>query len=246
MVDILIERLALGRLNLEKNSIWLITGCTVALCFMIAVVVLGEKPVVITKTEPNLTMKRFDPDKPPPDVSPTFHGVTKWKFECPCKVRYKVLEQFNDGNGSFVRIEIEGINADLALPMTMWMPDKPPEGLKAHEDGHVLICEKVYSEADKDASDIASVLIRKRFSGNGKNFEDACKFASGIAVVEFTREYEQRVAKKAQNVSEIYDYLTQLRKYQQKELVDQAFKVYEAGKPRSVVENDKISFKTNQ
>ena len=144
-----------------------------------------------------------------------------------------------DSGGSFVRVKITNLKADLALPIVMWMPDNPPKGLKAHEDGHVLICRRVYEEADNTAREIAGELVGKVYSGDGRNLDDACKFASGVAAVAFSNEFEDKVAKKAQKVSEIYDYLAQFRKYEQDRLVDEAFKLYEKGKPR-LVKDSKI------
>ena len=217
-----------------KSSVTYILLITLAIAGMLFVVLSEGEPVSVSKAESTLETKRFDPDNPPPDVSKTFHGVTKWKFECPCEVKYKTLEKVDDNGGCFVRVKVTGMKANLALPIVMWMPDSPPEGLKEHEDGHVQICQRVYAEADKIAEEIAATMIGKEYSGTGATVEDATKFASGIAVVDFSNEFESRVAKKAQNISEIYDYLARFTDSKQSTLVEEAFKTYERGKPRSI------------
>lgn len=213
------------------------------LIFMVYTVVSGGKQVDIQKAESTLVVKRFDPNNPPPDVSPTFHGVTKWKFECPCQVKFKVIEKMNEGGGSFVRVKITSVKANLSLPITMWMPDTPPKGLKVHEDGHVRICKKVYEDAEVTAEKIAKGIVGKEYSGNGENMKRACQLASGIAAVDFSNAYEVQVAKKAQVISEIYDYLCQFNKDPDEVLVDKAFTYYEHGKPRPVTEGKRVSSK---
>lgn len=217
-----------------KSSLTYILLISLAILAMLVVVFTEGEPINISKKESTLEIKRFDPDNPPPDVSKTFHGVTKWKFECPCEVKYSLLEQFDDKGGCFVRVKVTGIKAYLSLPIVMWMPDNPPDGLKAHEDGHVLICQRVYEDADQIAVEIANSMIGKTYSGTGATIEDASKFASGIAVVDFSNEFESQVARKAQNISEIYDYLARFTDKKQKSLVEEAFKTYERGKPRSI------------
>ena len=224
-----------------KNELWLVIFSSVAIIFMIYTVIFGEKQVVINKAESVLVVKRFDPKNPPKDVSPTFHGVTKWEFECPCKVKFDVVEKVNEGGGSFVRIKVRSLKADLSLPMTMWMPDNPPKGLKAHENGHVRICKTVYEDADLVAKEIAQSIIGKEYSGNGKDMEAACTFASGIAAIDFSNAFEVKVAKKAQVISEIYDYICQFNKGEAEEFVEKAFKYYESGKPRPVTEGKRVS-----
>lgn len=231
-----------GENTLKKSDFWMILIITVILIWMNYVVIAGGKPVEVSKAISTLEIKRFDPNNPPDDVSQTFHGVTKWQFECPCRVSYKTLEKVDDSGGSFVRVKITNVKANLALPIVMWMPDNPPRGLKAHEDGHVLICQRVYEDADNTARAIAGNLIGNEYSGNGRNLDDACKFASGIAAVTFSNEFEEKVAGKAQKISEIYDYLAQFRKYEQDRLVDEAFKLYERGKPRLVKESKIIGW----
>lgn len=217
-----------------KAEIGLISLITLAIIGMTYTVVSEPEAVSVIKAESKLEVKRFDPDNPPPAVSKTFHGVTKWKFECTCEVRYKVLEQFDDPGGCFVRIRVTGIDVGLALPITMWMPDDPPEGLRQHEDGHAEICRRVYADAEKSARKIAESMIGKEYSGTGATIVDASKFASGIAVVDYANEFEAEVAKKCQDISEIYDYLASYTSTDKAKLVDEAFSVYERGKPRQV------------
>lgn len=116
----------------------------------------------------------------------------------------------------------------------MWMPDNPPEGLRQHEDGHAEICRRVYADAEESAKKIAQSMIGKEYSGTGSSIVEASKFASGIAVVDYSNEFEAEVAKKCQDISEIYDYLASYTSTDKAKLVDEAFSVYERGKPRQI------------
>lgn len=77
-------------------------------------------------------------------------------------------------------------------------------------------------------------MIGKEYSGTGSSIVEASKFASGIAVVDYSNEFEAEVAKKCQDISEIYDYLASYTSTDKAKLVDEAFSVYERGKPRQI------------
>ena len=69
---------------LKKSDFWMILIISAILVWMNYVVIAGGKPVEVSKAVSTLEIKRFDPNNPPPDVSETFHGVTKWQYKCPC------------------------------------------------------------------------------------------------------------------------------------------------------------------
>ena len=59
--------------------------------------------------------------------------------------------------------------------------------------------------------------------------------------IDFSNAFEVKVAKKAQIISEIYDYICQFNKGEAEEFVEKAFKYYESGKPRPVTEGKRVS-----
>lgn len=217
-----------------KRETWLVLLVTMAVIAMSVVLVLDRNSVEIGFLEPTVEHRTFHGHERPPEVDSSSAGLTKWEFKCPAEIDYSVVDKIDDKGGSFARVKVTGVRVKLELPITVWLPENPSESLKMHEDGHVEICRRVYSEAKGKARSMAQDIIGKVYSGTGANLESACSLAINIPMVEFSGRYETEVARKAQDISEIYDYLNKYTDIADSELVEKAFATYEQGKPREI------------
>ncbi|MBX9692774.1 MAG: hypothetical protein K2Z81_10345 [Cyanobacteria bacterium] len=215
-----------------KRELWLILFGSVGVLCALVVMLQGE-PISISSQPADVKLTYFDPNHPPKAVGQDCRGITHWSFICPSQLSYQIVDEVSDPNGSFVRIKITGIKVDLALNIMKWLPEKASVDLEKHESGHADICLRVYEEAKSEARLGAKQIIGKVYSGNSTDTEAACQAAGDIAIKEFTEFYEEAIANKAQGISEIYDILSK-KKHAQETLLDEAFKIYEEGKPRLI------------
>ena len=200
----------------------------------VLLIMMSGSPVTVSKSKPIVEIKNFDPKNPPADVGEENDGITHWKFLCPTEVNYQLVEEVSDDTGSFVRIKVIGVNVKLALRITEWLPNEADSSLKDHEGGHAEICKRIYEEADGGAQELAKMIVGKTFAGNGANSKEACKAAGSAAISEFSSMYEESIAMKAQQISEIYDMLARHRKVNVDKLIETSFELYEKGRPRTI------------
>ncbi len=215
-----------------KKELWFVLFGSVGILLAI-ISMLQVEPISISTKPADVKVRYFDPKNPPEQVGTEFNGVTRWNFVCPSQLNYEIVEEVSDPGGSFVRIKVTAIKVNLSLDITEWLPENPSRDLQEHESGHATICLRVYDQAKSEAHLGASQIIGKTYSGSSRDKDSACKAAGDIAIGQFTSYYEEAIARKAQNISEIYDGLNR-KDYSHEKLLDRAFKLYEEGKPRLI------------
>ncbi|MGD9681313.1 MAG: hypothetical protein AB7W16_09020 [Candidatus Obscuribacterales bacterium] len=219
-----------------KSETWLILVVTVAIMAMIGILLTGSSSVQIGTTAPAIETRTLKANERPPELDRSSEGLTKWEFKCPTEVDYEVVEDVDDQGGSFVRVKVTGVRVKLSLPITVYLPENPSEELKVHEAGHVEICKRVYADGEAKAEEIARSLVGKVYSGTGADKTTACMLAVNLPLIEFSGLYDSAIARKAQDLSEIYDYLDKYTDIPEKDLVEKAFATYEEGHPRQLGE----------
>jgi len=118
-----------------------------------------------------------------------------------------LLDKEHSKNGLFV-FRIETIKTDLTLPITMWLPFGVSSKLHVHEDGHCTICRDVYANASHVAVDCAKKLLGKTYSVRADSLDDAQIKLNRETTAEFSSCYTKRTDAVAQDISVIYDKLT--------------------------------------
>lgn len=219
-----------------KSETWLILVVTSAILVMILSMFMERGSVTIGASAPSVENRKLKANERPPEADSSSEGLTKWEFKCPTEVDYQVVENVEDQGGSFVRVKVTGVRVNLSLPITVYLPESPSEELRVHEAGHVEICKRVYADAQSRAEEIARSLVGKVYSGTGADKTTACALAVNLPLIEFSGLYDSAIARKAQDLSEIYDYLDKYTDIPEKDLVEKAFATYEEGHPRQLGE----------
>lgn len=217
-----------------KSETWLILVVTSAIVVMIYFMLTDRGSVIIGASAPSVENRVLKANERPPEADSSSEGLTRWEFKCPTEIDYTVIEEVDDQGGSFVRLKVTGMRVNLSLPITVFLPENPSDELREHEAGHVEICRRVYAGGQAKAEELARTLVGKVYSGTGADRKSACALAVNLPLVEFSSLYETAVARKAQDVSEIYDYLDKYTDIPESDLVEKAFSTYEEGKPRQV------------
>ncbi len=163
----------------------------------------AEEPAVVRKSPPSLSVRSFDPKRPPKDMpalSANEAAVTESVFACGARIEVetKTIDE------KPVRTKIVGVRLELGLEVTEWLPKDTTAKIKAHEDGHRKISELYYENADKIAGDIARKYVGKPLEFADGDVKAAIKKAAG----ECCQEYLAAVEKPSQKVQERYDSLT--------------------------------------
>jgi hypothetical protein len=168
--------------------------------------------VTIKRQPAVIEHKTFDPAHPPremPRLNPGEAAVTESLFNCAVSTSYHATEQKGGDDGCSTTVRVDAIQVDVQLKVTIWLPKQAPEKLKAHEEGHRRIAERIYKErAEKAARASASKTDGKRFSGKGKNCDEAVNAALGQADTQLCQSYLNQTGGAVGRLGDIYDQLT--------------------------------------
>jgi hypothetical protein len=163
----------------------------------------AEEPVVVRKSPASLSVRSFDPKRPPKEMPPlnaSEAAVTETVFACGARVEVETKSV----DEKPVRTKIVGVRLELGLEVTEWLPKETTAKIKAHEDGHRKISELYYENAEKIAGDIARKYVGKQLEFADGDGKAAIKKAAG----ECCQEYLAAMEKPSQKVQEKYDVLT--------------------------------------
>lgn len=172
---------------------------------------LAPAAVKVRKDDPVVQHKTFDPADPPADLPPLEPGLDAacaYRFNCNVSMRYKTLSQRRRGGRCRVAIRIYEVRPTLSLAVTVWLPEGAREKLKAHEEGHRRISQRVYETAEADATAVAKKWDGRRLEGEGETCEQAARDLLRAAAKEAHAETVARLVEKARGVNRIYDDLT--------------------------------------
>jgi hypothetical protein len=178
----------------------------------------------IAKHPPTVETKEFDARVTPPQVGPDATARTHWQFECDADTDYAIEEQHHTEQKWSARIRIRSVKLGLSLPITIYLPSNASPQLKAHEEGHVEICRRIYADAGEIARQSTLPILSKTYEGDGLTLEEACAQASKVAVIELTETYGKNTTEVVNHVSTIYDFLQGNEKYTASASVDEAMK----------------------
>ena len=178
---------------------------------VLVLAVQAHADVRITRERPMVQHKTFDPAHRPADMPPlkgNEAAVTQSTFECRVAVNYEVLSRKPEGGRCTASIRLEGVQMTLQLKIVIWLPERAPAKLKAHEEGHRQIDQRVYEGAEQIARQIARAIDGQTITGEGDTCDAAEKQATQVASGKLCRLYIEKVAKPASRISDIYDRIT--------------------------------------
>lgn len=105
--------------------------------------------------------------------------------------------------------EVTGVSMKLALPLRTWLPFGCKDKLRAHEAGHIKMCEEIYKKADSVAHQCGAAMMGRHIEVSGHN---SAKSAEEGAFTEATRtldaDYREKMEAEADGAGVIYDRIT--------------------------------------
>jgi len=189
--------------------------------------------VTIKHEPPVVERKTFDPAHPPkemPHLSGDEAAVTEAIFNCALSTSYRVVDQVGGDGGCRSTVRISAIQVDLQLKITIWLPRGANAKLKAHEEGHREIAERIYSErADNAARAAAARSDGKQFTARGNTCDEAANAAIGQADTLLCQTYLKGTGGIAGRIGDLYDDLTRhgTNKLPEDQAIRQSFERYE-------------------
>ena len=164
-------------------------------------------PVRVTREEPVVERREFDPGSPPrdmPPLTPPESGVCKTTFELGANVTYSAERL----SATRARIYVDEVHIVTRLRFDIYTVRGAPPTLRAHEEGHRAIGEHFYRDATRIAEEIGTRLIGASFEGTGPDEAAAQRdgFERVIAAIE--RAYMARVRIPSAAANERFDEIT--------------------------------------
>jgi hypothetical protein len=163
--------------------------------------------VKVTRKDPTVSRQTFDPRRPSPKMpklNPPESGVCDFDFTISPKLGYTI----SNNRGTVVEIIVDEWDIETTLDVRIWTARGSPAKLLAHEDGHRIICEYYYQNADFIAREVAEPLIGRTFTGRGANRQAAEADATRQAIAALSDEYMNRTRVRASAAQRRYDRLT--------------------------------------
>lgn len=121
--------------------------------------------VEMTRQAATVETKIFDPKRPPnppPPIKPPEVGCCVWDFDCAVEMGYTSAETIP---GAPVDAKITNVQAKLGEAIVIWLPINATPALKAHEQGHQVIAQRVYEKSDKAIRELLDGYMGKTFQG---------------------------------------------------------------------------------
>lgn len=205
------------------------------LCFPsagLAAVTVVRKPAVVTR-------HAFDPARPPaklPHREPGEDAVTGSLFGVSTQLRTQpTTRRLPDGTYRS-SILTDAPRLELQLTVDIWVPTNATEKLKAHEEGHRQISEKMYAEvADRAAKVAGDAIDGRRFTGEGGTAAEAEKAAAEaveVAHKAMVKAYVDEVGTPNQQIHNVYDALTKHGRVAELAEADAIKQAWEKNTPR--------------
>ena len=215
---------------------FLISCCSVVLSLMLFAVVKEHFAVVIEKYEPFVQVRTstVSPKPRTKTLEPMcFDSGVSWTFKCESEMDYSFLSQQKQGDKWFVSIHIDHVFVKLTLPIEL-PPDKQKSSIRLdqHNTGHVLLCKRVYIDAEKIAREAIAPVMKRTYTGEGDTLDEAAAQAVAFATRELTEAYSSKTQQVAQDMSDIYDFIELKRPPSFENSIEEAVSTYQRGKSR--------------
>jgi hypothetical protein len=168
-------------------------------------------PITVDDSTPVVNRVMFNRDHPQQDVpalKPGEAALTRGEFECRAGVGYQVISQKRVGDHWHVVARINHADISTRLTDTIYLPLGAPLLLRAHEEGHREMNERVYKEGDAVARSAAAQALAHDWEADGPDVDAAGKAATDLAEQQMCKTYMEATAARASRLGDIYDRFT--------------------------------------
>lgn len=172
---------------------------------------------VVTVVRKPVTAKyhTFDPQNRPagmPSLKPGEAAVCVSEFGAAVELKYTTSTRRSGPGKQSAEIVVDDVRVELTLAIDVWLPDDVSDKLRAHEEGHRRIAERVYAEvAERAARAAADKVGGARFpaeAATAKAAQAAAAAALCKAQDAMIQSYLDGTSRAGQKVQEAYDHIT--------------------------------------
>jgi hypothetical protein len=175
----------------------------------------GWSSIKVTHKQVEVEHKSFEKSNPPKELTGEQKegAVTISEFDLKLGFGLVPGEKTPQVNGKCREtLVVQAVNLTIGLKITVWLPDDAPDKLKAHEEGHVQMAEKIYAEqADKAARAAGALVDGRRLVAEADNCADIDKAVDQTIDQANKKVYQAYLSKTADlnaRAGEIYDDIT--------------------------------------
>lgn len=164
--------------------------------------------VELKRSPTTMETRSFDPKhlpKPAPPIQPPEAACCVWDFDCNIDLDYTLGEQGPIAGLGPVQAKITGVRATLGLKVVIWLPKGASAELKAHEEGHRAIAQRVYDKSEPAVKKLLQSHIGKTFDGDNAETAGGAAEAAGAALA---KACINLMGDQAGPVSAMYDEIT--------------------------------------
>jgi hypothetical protein len=168
--------------------------------------------VHVKRDPPVIEHKTFDPANPPaemPHLDSAESAVTTSDFRIQAKADYELVSRKASDTGVTSLVSMHGVTISTQLHVVVYVPIGASEKLKAHEEGHRKLAEKIYMDYALGAARAAGAQVDgRRFSGDGPDWTTAAQNAVSQPIRDMGDRYLEMTSKRSSIVNDAYDVLT--------------------------------------
>jgi len=167
--------------------------------------------VTIDRGDPVIDRVMFNRNHPPadmPKLRPGEAALTRSDYRCRAGVKYEIISSAQVGDHWHVVARIRHVDMSTRLTDTIYLPMLAPVLLRAHEEGHREMNERIYEEGNAIAESAAEDILSHNWEANGVDSGSAAKAATDAAVQHLCEVYLDGTANRASRAGDIYDRLT--------------------------------------
>lgn len=171
----------------------------------------ADGPVRIVRNAPTIERRTFDPARPPAEMPPLGPGeaaVTSADFAVTAEMSCRPVSERPSAGEVVARLRVESVSLTTSARITIWLPEGAPRALVEHEEGHRVISERFYADAERICRDAAAPIVGQVLAGKGASAAEAQREAIRIAAAELSRRCVSGIQAPAAEVNRIYDRIT--------------------------------------
>jgi len=208
--------------------------CVASIVLALTAAICAGEPITIERAPPTARRISFDIVRPPgdmPKLNPGEAAICQYHFDCNVNVTYELgpgpaTQPASEGALVTASATIRAVRVRLTLENRIYLPNGANAKIRAHEEGHRIINERVYETAAAEARAAAMEVITRSWTGVGATPDAAGKDATDKAVKALGDAYLARTAGVASRVGDIYDELTKHGRHtrlKESDAIEQAF-----------------------
>ncbi len=186
---------------------------------------LAEVKVTVNKAEPVVSTRLFDPADKPAEMPPLNKGEAALCAYNVSAAASAAAVTTESADGRSCTVELTELTINLSCDIVMWLPNDHTAKIKAHENAHNLISQRVYADSDKIARALAKSAAAKPIKPARGDCKESADRAIAQVIGQITQQWIDTVGGKAGAVNQAFDDLTDhgRNKLPEDKAIEQAF-----------------------